>query len=165
MNKIAFAGITVFAALGLLSCGLTGFVLFINFWNGDRTLAKNLTVSNEWAEINIDPPVIPTYREQAIYLRPVNFKVNRDAKSFEIRLPDGSMVEPEVEMFDVYGNRVQLHHSGFAMGWHDEIEFTPGSDSKHPMDLPRNRGFMKLRIRSDMPFVCERIYWIDYDPE
>jgi len=149
----------------LLAIAFIGFHFWLFVRSGDQSLAKNLAITNDWAEIDIQPPVRPTYREQAIYLRPVDFKVDRDAKGFEVRLPDGTVVEPTVEIVDDHGNVFQLHKSGFAMGRNDYVEFTPGSDSKHFTELSPKRKYSKVRIRSDVPFVCESVRWIDYDPK
>ena len=73
------------------------------------------------------------------------------------------MVEPEVEIYDEQGNMFQLHKTGFAMGRNDYVEFWPGAKNDFT-PLPRNRTYKSLRIRSNVPFVCERINWIDYNP-
>jgi len=107
--------------------------------------------------------VKPTYNSQAIYLRPVDFKVDRNANGFEIRLPDGTVVEPEVEIYDEHGKMFQMNIAGFAMGWNDDVEFSHEAKDNNYMALPKNMIYTSLRIRSDVPFICERIMWIDYD--
>ncbi len=117
MKKIVIAGAVVVGVVLLLFVGLAGYILFVTFGNADRPLAKNLTVTNEWTEINIDPPAKPVYSHQGINLRPVNFEVDRNnVKGIEIRLPDGTVVQPEVEIYDERGKRFQMHKTGFAMG-------------------------------------------------
>ena len=123
MKRILIAGAVITGIVLLFLLGLAGYFYFVIFGNADRTLGRNLSVTNEWTEINIDPPVKPAYRHQAIYLRPVNFKVDRNVRGFEIRLPDGTVVEPEVDLYDEQGNMFQLHKTGFAMGTEDYVEF------------------------------------------
>jgi len=162
MRKIILATIITIGSVLLLFILFIASVWLITSWN-DKTLAKNLAVTSEWAEINIQPPVKPVNRFQAIYLRPVNFKVDREAKNFDIKLSDGKVVEPEIEIYDEFGNVFQLHKSGFAMSWKDDVEFTPGNNTY--TELPTNRTYTRIRIRSDLPFGYERIKWIDYNPK
>ena len=165
MKKIVIAGAIIVGIALLLVVGIAGYFFFVIFGNSDQTLARNLAVTNEWNEVKIDPPVKPAYRHQAIYLRLVNFKIDRAAKGFEIRLPDGTVVEPEVEIYAEHGNMFKLHKSGFAMGRDDYVEFAFGAKENNYMSLPTNRTYTQLRIRSDVPFICERINWIDYAPK
>jgi hypothetical protein len=160
MKKILIAGAVALGILSLALVWLVGSVLFGAIWGGDRSLARNLPVTSEWTEVSIDPPVTPAYRQQTINLRPVNFEVDRNAKGFDIRLPDGRVVAPEVEIYDEKGNMFPLYKTGFAMGRSDYVVF-----KNYDMPFRRDTTYSLLRIRSDMPFVCESIYWIDYDPK
>ena len=164
MKKIIIAGAVSVGIVLLLLLGLVGYFYFVIFGNADQRLAKNLNVTSEWTEIKIDPPVEPEYRHQAIYLRPVGFVVDRGAKDFKIRLPEGAVVEPEVEIYDEHNNVFHLHKSGFTMGRNDYVDFTLGTSSNNYMTFPTNRTYVYLRIRSDIPFVCDEILWIDYSP-
>lgn len=160
MRKLLKA-VLVVLLIGLASVvGLAAYFYFVIFGNADRTLARNLQVTSEWTEIKIDPPVRPSYHYQAIYLRPVNYVIDRYAIGFDIRLPDGTVVRPEVELYDYSGEVVELHQKGFTMGHEgaDYADFSPANK------LPAGRTYAKLRVRSDVPFVCERIEWIDYSP-
>ena len=160
MKKIVI-GAAIVAGIGLLLfVGSVAYVYFIIFGNADRTIARNLSVTNEWTEVSIDPPVKPSYDHQAIYLRPVGFKVDLAVKGNEIRLPDGTVVEPEVEVYDENGKAFRMHKSGFAMAREDYVEFWP----EPTWTLPKNRKYSSVRIRSDVPFVCESVSWIDYSP-
>jgi hypothetical protein len=160
MKYIVIAGAVTMGIILLLSVGLAGYFYFVIFGNNDQTLARNFDVTNEWKEIRIDPPVKPEYRHQALDLRPVGFTVDRTGKDSEIRLPDGTVVEPVVEIYDEHGNMFPLHKGGFTMGRNDYVDFTPGTGI-----LPSNGSYVYLRIRSDIPFVCDEILWIDYDPK
>ena len=161
MKKILIAGAVIVGIILLLFVGFAGYFYFVIFGNNDQTLARNLAVTSEWTEINIDPPVRPVYDHQAILIRPIGYVFDRDAKSFDIRLPDGTVVKPEVEVYDDSGEVFEMHQQGFTLG-HDGADFADFVGPSYK--LPASRTYTKFRIGSDVPFVCERIEWIDYSP-
>ena len=158
--------IVIGSALGILVFlffGYIAFIIYIN-WPKDRTIAKNVLITPDWLEITIDPAVKPVKRAQYINVRIKDFKVDRRARGFDIKLADGTVVEPDVELYDEFGNKFEFHHSGFVMKTYDDIAFTPGP-RKQFMTLPSDRKYTKLRIRGDIPFSCDQIYWLDYNPK
>jgi len=76
-------------------------------------------------------------------------------------LGDGSRVNPQIELYDSAGDTYELRHSGGVRKWVDEAVFRSRGDKP---DL-RGHEFTKIRIRSDVPFICERISWEDHDPK
>jgi hypothetical protein len=152
--------------LGILATVVVGYIVLIVYvnWPNDRTIAKSVMVTREWTEIDIDPSVTPAKRAQYINLRINDFKVDRNSNSFDIKLPDGKIVAPEIELYDEFGQSFEFHHSGFAMKAYDDVTFTPGP-SNQMVKLPADRKYTKLRIRSDIPFSCDQIYWRDYHPK
>src|SRR4029078_608762 len=110
----------VFAILFFFAFGYVSFITYINWPNG-RTIAKNLKVTQEWSEVNIDPPLTPAQRVQEINLRIDNFKDDPTARDFKIKLSDGTIIEPEVELYDENGTKFVMHHSGFVTKWYDDI--------------------------------------------
>jgi len=160
MKKIVTVGAVVVGIIFLLFLGLVSYFYFVIFGNNDRTLARDLAISSEWTEITISPSVKPAYDHQAIYLRPTNYVVDRNAKGSDIRLPDGRIVKPEVEICDDSGKIFEMHQTGFTLG-RQGADFVDFGD---PYRLPAGRAYTRLRIRSEVPFVCEQIEWIDYSP-
>jgi len=57
----------------------------------------------------------------------------------------------------------KMNKAGFAMGRNDYVEFWPGG-ADDSWALPRNGACTSVRIRIDVPFVCDEILWIDYSP-
>ena len=149
LTKIAW---TFVAITGLLFLCYLGLILYIN-WPNDRILAKNIELTTEWIEVAIEPAVKPENRSQSINMR------IRDLK-----LPDGKSLSPELELYDDSGNKVEFYHSGSVSKYFVDEVFRAGYQ-KQPIDLPVDRRYTKLRIRSDFPFSCDQIYWRDYDPK
>lgn len=147
-------GIGLLGILGFLIFGYVILIVYINFPSG-TTIANRLLVTPKWTDVAIDPALTPTKQIQNINLRINDFKADRNSNSFDIKLPDGTIVQPEMELYDEFGNKFEFHHSGFAMKTHDDVAFSPRPK------LPRNSRFTKLRIRSNVQFSCENIYWLD----
>ena len=45
------------------------------------------------------------------------------------KLPDGTTIKPEIEVYDEIGTKFELHHSGFVMKFYEDIVFKPESES------------------------------------
>ena len=159
MKNAVIVGVGIIGGLvTLVLLGYTGFVIYIN-WPSDRLLAKNVRVSEEWTEIRLDPPLTPSHRSQSIKLNIANFERDTNSNSFAIKLPDGSVIAPEIQLSDEEGNNVQMRHSGFSRKYYEAVVFRPTTK------LPTDRPYTKLRIRSDIAFTCDEISWLDYDPK
>jgi hypothetical protein len=153
MKKVVIVGVGIIAGLVMLVfLAYTGVVIYIN-WPGDHLLARNLRVSQEWIEITVSPPLSPRYRSQSIKLKLDNFSWDSNSNSFAIRLPDGSVITPEIEIYDEDGNKFELQHSGFSSKYYDAVVFRP------PAKLPTDRKYTRLRIRSAVAFACDEISW------
>ena len=57
-----------------------GLIVYIN-WPSDRPIAKDIRVSQEWIEIQIDPPLSPSRRSQSINLRITDFQHDHSSNS------------------------------------------------------------------------------------
>ena len=145
-------GVTVLGIAGLLFICYLGLIAYIN-WPNDRILAKNIGVTTEWIELAIEPPVKAENRSQSINLRITDLK-----------LPDGKLLSPEIELYDDLGGKVDFFHSGsVTKNYVDEV-FRAGYKNQS-INLPADRRYTKMRIRSSIPFSCDQIYWSDYDPK
>ena len=176
-------GILVFLILAYIA-----FIVYVN-WPNDTPLVKDIRVTQEWTEVDISPALRPTKRVQEINLRIHNFKTDLRPHSFKITLRNGTVIEPEIELYDEYGGKFEMHHSGFVRKNYDDIVFSPGrptdnkpesrgsgfmvtddgdivySPSKEVTKLFSDRTYTKLRIRSDIPFTCNQVYWRDCNPK
>lgn len=147
-------GVGILGILGVLIPGYVGLTIYINR-PGGVTIAKGLLVTPEWTDVAIDPAVTAAKQVQNINLRISDFRVDHNSNSFDVRLPGGTVVQPEIELYDELANKFEFRHSGFVRKTYDDVVFSPGPE------LPKNRRFTKLRIRSNAPFSCGEIYWMD----
>ncbi len=152
MNWPIKIGVTVLGIAGLLFACYIGLIIYIN-WPNDRILAKNIEITTEWIEITIEPAVKPENRSQSVNLR-----------IKDLKLPDGKLLSPEIELYDDSGNKVEFFHSGSVTKYFVDEVFRARYQNQS-IDLPADRRYTKMRIRSDIPFSCDQIYWRDYDPK
>jgi hypothetical protein len=134
-----------------------------------RLMATNLLISSEWTIIKPQPPMVIKKRFQRISLELEDCRQNEDEDN--LIFPDGAIINPEsdimVEISDEYGNRYRLESGQFGVSGYDAesetIKVNWAGFSNHPNDLPGNRRYREIRIRSEKPFHCSKIYWVDYD--
>jgi hypothetical protein len=149
-----------YAVAGISACLVFGYIAIIVYINlPDRPIATDIRVNENWTEVRLKNPLTFNNRSQSLNLRIKDFTFDRNSNVAEIRFPDGTKINPEIEILDDRGNAVNMYHSGFAMKYWDAVVFTP------PDTIRRNKDYRVIRIRSDIPFYCEGIYWIDYDPK
>lgn len=70
-----------------------------------------------------------------------------------VQLPDGEVINPEIDVIDQYGNSFTFVWRG-TRGGGPIYGYTVGSDK-----LPRDRQYKAVRIRSPRPIECKAIYW------
>jgi len=70
-----------------------------------------------------------------------------------ILMPDGEVVNPEIQVVDQYGNIFNLVYRGARRGlW-------PAFGLPYPNEWPRDRKYRTVRIRSPKPIKCKAVYW------
>jgi hypothetical protein len=159
IKNVMLVAMGIFGIVALVVVATVVFVIYANTPN-DRTIAKSVDVTQEWTEVAIDPVVTPAKRVQEINLRIKDFREDRNSNTFDVRLPNGTVISPEIELYDEGGTKFEFHHSGFVMKTYDDVVFSPGVSA-----LPADRRYTRMRIRSSVPFSCDQIYWRDYNPK
>jgi hypothetical protein len=118
-----------------------------------------LTIRDEWVEIHPEPHLKAEKDSQMIYLDlepPFKDDLYDEGKGPNkgkgILMPDGEVINPEIEVIDQSGNTFKLVYSG-------SIGFKPTYDLPYPNKWPRDREYTTIRIRSPRPIKCKAIYW------
>jgi hypothetical protein len=125
----------------------------------DREIADSVTASSEWVEITPKEPLQSQRQIQQIILY-LEKPIKKDENSWKIVLADGSAVMPEVQLVDQHGNRFDLT---------DPVFIYPAALPSYMLrgfgiqDLPRDRVYPKVRIRSDKPFQISKVVWRCYN--
>ncbi len=160
MNRTSKIILSVFGAIGILvGVFVIGSIVYIYISNRtfEQTLATNLNVSSEWTEIDAVPLLQTRRRVAEVAIALPDYRAERGGP-FEIKLSDGRIVRPQVQISDVDGDLLDLRHSGFNYtGDHDLVVLTP-------KDGFPETTFKTVRIRSDEPFVIARMFWRGRNP-
>ncbi|MCA1629734.1 MAG: hypothetical protein LC785_14145 [Acidobacteria bacterium] len=116
----------------------------------DQTIGKAVTISNEWAVLTPDEMMKPTGDDQEIGLYLEEPFTHDLLGPPGVRMPDGSIILPEVELIDIEGNAYKLKFSG-ARG-RKIISFTLWGQLK-------GREYRSVRLRAGKVFKCKEVLW------
>ena len=128
-----------------------------------QEIAKNIEISSEWLKFSLEPPIkvrkthpciqvfIEGYEMHYLnYLTKTN-KFKDTAFFYKPILPDGTIINPKVQLIDEYE---KTHDLEFM--WYDYcVGFTK--------ELPRDRKYTELKVYSDVPFKSYLIRWFDWE--
>jgi len=70
-----------------------------------------------------------------------------------ILMPDGDVINPEIEVVDENGNTFSFVYGG-ASG----VQL-PNYTLQYPAKLPQDRTYKLVRIRSSRQITCKAVYW------
>ena len=166
-NKRKLWGISLPLLITLAAIGLA-FIIFISMEIFrtvnpylDREVSGPLTITSEWKEIVPEAPL--RAERQAQYLSIETTKsFDPDYKLWGIRLPDGSVFVPEVQLIDQDGNIHNLKSSSFELADRNRTDIISGIGFS-AKDLPKDRHYKMVRIRSEKPLSISRITWRCYN--
>ena len=115
----------------------------------DREISGSILVSSPWLEI---VPQQPLTADRQIQYVIINFAERGapEVVSRGIRMADGTVVIPEVELVDERGGLFPLRAVAFG---EDAMGFS--SDK----DLPRDRTYRALKIKANKPIKVSNIHW------
>ena len=123
----------------------------------DRDVAGSTAITSQWLEITPVPALKPSGKTSLVILELVG-DYTPDFQAQMLRFPDGTMGMPEVQLVDQQGNVFPLH---FLMVQHRDrtgSNVMGGAGFGAP-DLPSDRSYVKVRVRSDKPMKCSKIIW------
>jgi hypothetical protein len=123
----------------------------------DRDVAGATAITSEWLEITPAPALKPAGKTSLLILELAG-DYTPDFQSQMLRFPDGTLGMPDVQLVDQQGNVFPLH---FLMVHHRDrtgSNVMGGAGFGAP-DLPTNRSYVQVRIRSEKPMKCSKIIW------
>jgi hypothetical protein len=123
-------------------------------------LSGPVTVGDQWIEFHPQPFLKAEKDLQMVVLElepPFKYDFYKEGSGpnsgMGILMPDGEVINPEIEVIDQDGNKFNLVWSGARQ------TFSPVYSLPHPNQLPRDREYKTVRIRSPRPVKCKAIYW------
>ena len=123
----------------------------------DRNIAGETEINSEWLEINPDPALKFIGKTPLVILE-LEGDYAPDFGARKLRYPDGTFSAPEMQLIDEQGNVFSLY---LLMAHHRDRTGSNamGGAGFGSLDLPRDRSYVKLRIRSEKPMKVSKIIW------
>ena len=123
----------------------------------DRDIAGPTAITSQWLEIKPTPPLKLSGKTSLVILE-LEGDYTPDFQSQMLRFPDGALGMPDVQLVDEQGNVFPLH---FLMVHHRDrtgSNVMGGAGFGTP-DLPADRRYSEVRVRSDKPMKCSKVIW------
>ena len=124
-------------------------------------LSGPLTIGNEWIELRPSALLKAEKDFQLVVLDlepPFKYDLLKEGqganKGQGILLPEGEVINPEIQVIDQDGDTFNLIWSG-ATG----AAPSPTYDLPYPNKLPQDREYKAVKIRSPRPIKVKAIYW------
>ena len=137
--------------------GMVVWRLFFHETLKNVVLASDFQITSEWKEIGTQDEL--KIEKKYHY---ISFQIEPPLKAattkWGIVVPGGEVVTPEVRIIDVEGNEYALAITGRSGGGPNEI-----IDYEYEGNLPINKIYQKVRLRSDHPMTVKAIFWSGYD--
>ena len=126
-------------------------------------LSGALTISDQWIELQ---PQKPLKADKDLHYVVLDLEppftddlLNKGQgpdKGRGVLMPDGEVINPEIEIFDEYGNSFKLTYHGSTGAFRSNQD----TAYAYPKDeFPRDRVYKRVRIRSRRPIKVKAIYW------
>ena len=122
----------------------------------DRNITGATVITPEWLEITT--PILKVVGKTPLVILELEGDYVPDFGARKLRYPDGTFSAPEVQLVDEHGNVFPLY---LLMAQHRDRtgSNTMGGAGFGSLDLPRDRNYVKLRIRSEKPMKVSKIIW------
>ena len=123
----------------------------------DQNLIGPVTITSAWIEIEPKSP-LRVERQRHLIALDLDKSIQTEQGGSGLVLPDGSIERPQVELVGKDGRTYQLNvPSLFLSNTGETLAYFSGDD------LPNDKTYIKVRIRSDRPVRCNRIFWRNYN--
>lgn len=145
----------------LLAVGFSAFsIVRIYRWFNpylDQPLAGPTTITAEWLEITPKSP-LRISRQRHLLSLDLDKSIRTGTRDAGLKLPDDSIVRPQVELISDDGKTYELNKPSL---FDSKTRGTLAYFTSY--DLTDDKTYVKVRIRSDKPFRCNRIFWRNYN--
>jgi hypothetical protein len=127
-------------------------------------VGESILITSDWTEILSQPPLEIKKRWQRISLQ-VLCEQDLDQEENIWFLADGTVINPQVEIVDEFGNTYELEggQAGVIPKNSEIIVASSLGFSYKPCGLPKDRTYTKIRVRNDQTFFCPKIIWLNYE--
>ncbi len=177
MNVKKYKSIFILALFAFISSGCDSFYRNMPFVSiPAQTISGSVVIGSEWIEIVPPQPLSPLGSTNWISLSYKGFKEMKDTKIFDqsiLEMADGRNTKVEAFLYDDKGKEYELElfqsSAGPELYRKGKIIWSGEPNFSHPdyteVKFPSNRVYTKLKIRSEIPFECDKIEWIGSKPK
>lgn len=132
-----------------------------------RDVAHDILISNDWNEVQPTSPMKIVRKFQSVELQIDGAYVTSKAGDHNLYLSDGTIISPQVQISDSDGMWYELEGGKYTV--------QPRTDGTDVMDigtagfgvsggeLPKDKTYRSIRIKSSVPFRCKSVMWQNYN--
>jgi hypothetical protein len=152
--------VTLFVVAGVCGLALLVFVgdliYAIASSDSEQIVSGPTTLSAQWTEFAPRKPLRPSKQTQEIVLdvEPSEGLVEDNLHPERMQLSNGVFLHPQIQLVDSQGNLFNAEVSRYPVP-----SLYKNGLSGYVSDLPKDRTFTKVRVRSDSPVRLSRIVW------
>lgn len=151
-KKKVWLGLAILIGTPLLLWGLL--LLSMSTYDSEQGIAGQVTIPTEWIEFTPKEPLRPSKDTQEVVLDAAEPLVRNNSNLKRIELESGTLVKPELQLIDQYGNIFNANVNRYPT----PSRYNNGISCSVPY-LPQDRLYTKVRVRSDQPLKLARILW------
>lgn len=126
----------------------------------DRQIAAKSTITAKWLELTPDKPLVPDREIQEVVLY-VEAPIRQSDHPWGCLLPDGSVVNPEVQIVAEDGQAYTMEDFSARVSPKIKEYFEIGFGDH---DLPKNKRYITVRVRCERPISVTKIVWRCFNP-
>ena len=120
----------------------------------NTVLAENVLISPEWQQIDTRN-LIKVNKDRHFIGVVLELPLETPYGSGGIKIPSGKIINPEIKLFDDSENEYNLTRSGSGG--------TDTSRYEYEGQLPLNKTYTKVLLRSDYPIMTKQILWSGFN--
>jgi hypothetical protein len=151
--------VLIVTVLGLIILSVTGFLVYKFFtYRTDTRLAEDFVITDQWQAIEVKNLLPPLSQDRnSIYIAAPSSYETFDFKR-GIVVPDGTVIEPEVEAIDTNG---EIHFFK-RTGARRTSSYEMATYNPYP-ELEKGIQIERIRIRSNREIRVPVVLWSTYD--
>ena len=156
-KRIISAILILIAIAVLIWVGMVVWRIFFHETLKNVVLARDFEITSEWKEIGTrnDLKVEKKYHYISLQIEP---PLKAAKTKWGIIVPGGEIVTPEIRIIDIEGKEYSLAITGNSGGGPSEI-----IDYEYEGNLPIDKTYQKVRLRSDYPMTVKAVFWSGFD--
>lgn len=130
-----------------------------------REIASDISITSEWLGLTLGRKVLSNRQFRSVDLI-IGGLGRNEGVGEELRLADGILIEPEIQIRDAAGVWHDLERSITAVDYDIDSDSTQMTGARFfvcDSHCALAGTFLAIRVRSKNPFICKKIIWRAYN--